>query len=247
VLVSHQCGQHFRDLAGAAGRRNQAVDPIADRLADLPTIVVTGTNPYAIASSSAIGRPSSRLGGTKMCAVQSNSSRAGGSSLCHAHIERDFRSIKTDDLDLRPIHHRQRVRAHVLICMLACHLVWHLRKAWAPVTFTDEHPPQQHNPVAAAQRSTHAGQSLPSNAIPTAPRYAASAACLTTWPPSSPTGSATPTPTSGSANLPMPHSINAAPLTSSAPPSPDRCVGQTPTTQPNKPPRQTRNLVPQPR
>ena len=49
-----------------------------------------------------------------------------------AHIERDFRIIKADDLDLRPIHHRldDRVRAHVLICMLACYLIWHLRKAW---------------------------------------------------------------------------------------------------------------------
>jgi alkylated DNA nucleotide flippase Atl1 len=75
-----------------------------------------------------------------------------------AYVERDFRSIKTDDLDLRPIHHRldERVRAHVLICMLACYLVWHLRNAWAPLTFTDEHPPQRHNPVAPAQRSPHA-------------------------------------------------------------------------------------------
>ena len=65
-----------------------------------------------------------------------------------AHIERDFRIIKVDDLDLRPIHHRldDRVRAHVLICMLACYLVWHLRKAWAPMTFTDEHPPQPRQP-----------------------------------------------------------------------------------------------------
>jgi hypothetical protein len=75
-----------------------------------------------------------------------------------ANIERDFRIIKADDLDLRPIHHRldERVKAHVLICMLACYLVWHLRKAWAPLTFTDEHPPQRHNPVAAAQRSADA-------------------------------------------------------------------------------------------
>lgn len=75
-----------------------------------------------------------------------------------AHIERDFRIIKVDDLDLRPIHHRlnDRVKAHVLICMLACYLVWHLRKAWAPMTFTDEHPPTRDNPVAPAQRSTHA-------------------------------------------------------------------------------------------
>ena len=74
------------------------------------------------------------------------------------HVERDFRSIKTDDLDLRPIHHRldQRVRAHVLICLLACYLIWHLRKAWAPLTFTDEHPPARDNPVAPAHRSPQA-------------------------------------------------------------------------------------------
>jgi len=75
-----------------------------------------------------------------------------------ANVERDFRIIKTDDLDLRPIHHRldDRVKAHVLICLLACYLIWHLRKAWAPMTFTDEHPPQRDNPVAAAQRSPQA-------------------------------------------------------------------------------------------
>lgn len=72
-----------------------------------------------------------------------------------AHLERDFRSIKTDDLDLRPIHHRlsDRVKAHVLICLLACYLTWHLRKTWAPLTYTDEHPPARDNPVAPAQRS----------------------------------------------------------------------------------------------
>jgi hypothetical protein len=71
------------------------------------------------------------------------------------HVERDFRHIKTDDLDLRPVFHRleERVKAHVLICMLACYLTWHLRQAWAPLTFTDEHPPQPANPVAPARRS----------------------------------------------------------------------------------------------
>jgi hypothetical protein len=74
------------------------------------------------------------------------------------HVERDFRHIKTDDLDLRPVFHRleERVKAHVLICLLACYLVWHLRTAWAPLTFTDEDPPQQDNPVAPARRSPHA-------------------------------------------------------------------------------------------
>jgi hypothetical protein len=74
------------------------------------------------------------------------------------YVERDFRSIKADDLDLRPVFHRleERVRAHVLICMLACYLTWHLRRAWAPLTFTDENPPAPGNPVAPARRSATA-------------------------------------------------------------------------------------------
>ena len=77
---------------------------------------------------------------------------------------RDFRHIKSDDLDLRPVFHwlEQRVRAHVLICMLACYLTWHLRRAWAPLTFTDQNPPQQDNPVTPAQRSA-AAQAKASN------------------------------------------------------------------------------------
>jgi len=75
-----------------------------------------------------------------------------------SRLERDFRSIKADDLELRPIWHRleDRVRAHVLICMLACYLTWHLRQAWAPLTYADEHPPQRSNPVAPARRSPSA-------------------------------------------------------------------------------------------
>ena len=74
------------------------------------------------------------------------------------YVERDFRHIKSDDLDLRPVFHRleERVKAHVLICMLACYLTWHLRRAWAPLTFTDQDPPAQDNPVAPASRSAAA-------------------------------------------------------------------------------------------
>ncbi len=75
-----------------------------------------------------------------------------------AYLERDFRVIKADDLDLRPIYHRleDRVKAHVLLCMLACYLTWHLRRAWAPLTFTDEDPPTRANPVTPARRSARA-------------------------------------------------------------------------------------------
>ncbi len=74
------------------------------------------------------------------------------------HVERDFRITKADDLDLRPIHHYLpgRVRGHVLICMLACYLTWHLRAALAELTFTDQHIPAPADPVAPAQRSPQA-------------------------------------------------------------------------------------------
>jgi hypothetical protein len=74
------------------------------------------------------------------------------------YVERDFRHIKSDDLDLRPVSRRleERVKAHVLICMLACYLTWHLRRAWAPLTFTDETPPAPDNPVTPARRSATA-------------------------------------------------------------------------------------------
>ena len=74
------------------------------------------------------------------------------------YVERDFRHIKSDDLDLRPVFHRleRRVKGHVLICMLAAYLTWHLRQAWAPLTYTDEEPPAPANPVAPARRSAPA-------------------------------------------------------------------------------------------
>ncbi len=77
-----------------------------------------------------------------------------------SRVERDFRSIKVDDLDLRPVFHRlaDRVRAHVLICMLAAYLTWHLRKTLAPLTYTDQAPPPRTDPVAPAQRSAAAAQ-----------------------------------------------------------------------------------------
>jgi hypothetical protein len=75
-----------------------------------------------------------------------------------ARVERDFRTIKVDDLDLRPIYHHleNRVRAHVFLVMLAAYLTWHLRRTLAPLTFTDETPPARTDPVAPAQRSTAA-------------------------------------------------------------------------------------------
>ena len=77
-----------------------------------------------------------------------------------SRVERDFRSLKTIDLDLRPVRHytETRVRAHVFLCMLAAYLLWHLRQALTPLTFTDEDHPAPVDPVAPARRSTAAAR-----------------------------------------------------------------------------------------
>jgi hypothetical protein len=69
--------------------------------------------------------------------------------------ERAFGSLKGPDLQIRPIHHHleDRVRAHVLICMLAYYLTWHLKAAWKPLLFTDEHRPVSPDPVSKTVRS----------------------------------------------------------------------------------------------
>ena len=74
--------------------------------------------------------------------------------------ERAFGSFKGPDLQIRPIHHHleDRVRAHVLICMLAYYLTWHLKAAWKPLLFTDEDRPVSPDPVAKAVRSPAAQQ-----------------------------------------------------------------------------------------
>jgi hypothetical protein len=72
-----------------------------------------------------------------------------------AGVERAFRTLKSVDLQVRPIHHRleDRVRAHIFLCMLAYYVRWHLERAWAPLLFRDEHKPWAEDPVAPAQRS----------------------------------------------------------------------------------------------
>ncbi len=74
-------------------------------------------------------------------------------------VERAFRSMKTMDLKVRPIFHRkaERVRAHVLLCMLAYYVEWHMRQALAPLLFDDHDPvcadAERDSIVAPAQRS----------------------------------------------------------------------------------------------
>lgn len=74
-----------------------------------------------------------------------------------ANVERAFRSLKTVDLKVRPIHHRtaDRVRAHILLCMLAYYVEWHMREAWRELMFadTDQAAKATRDPVAPAKRS----------------------------------------------------------------------------------------------
>jgi len=79
-----------------------------------------------------------------------------------ATVERAFRSLKTVDLNVRPIHHRlaERVRAHVFLCMLAYYVEWHMRQELAPLLFDDDDKQaagqQRTSVVAKAQRSARA-------------------------------------------------------------------------------------------
>jgi transposase len=77
-----------------------------------------------------------------------------------ANVERAFRSLKTIDLKVRPIHHRKadRVRAHIFLCMLAYYVEWHLREAWRELMFadTEQQAKATRDPVAPAQRSASA-------------------------------------------------------------------------------------------
>ena len=72
-------------------------------------------------------------------------------------VERAFRTLKTVNLKIRPIHHRteNRVRAHIFLCVLAYYVEWHMREAWRELLFADEDQAAKttRDPVAPAQRS----------------------------------------------------------------------------------------------
>lgn len=75
-----------------------------------------------------------------------------------ANVERAFRTLKSVDLEVRPIRHwiATRVRAHIFLCMLAYYVQYELRARLAPLLYTDEHPQPQPDPVAKARRSKSA-------------------------------------------------------------------------------------------
>jgi transposase len=81
-----------------------------------------------------------------------------------AAVERAFRTLKSVDLQVRPIHHHDenRVRAHIFLCMLAYYVEWHMREALRPLIFADENLDAKltRDPVAAASRSSGAHKKI---------------------------------------------------------------------------------------
>jgi hypothetical protein len=94
---------------------------------------------------------------TSVSATQMDASACVRSYKSLSNVERAFRSIKTIDLKVRPIHHRtaDRVRAHIFLCMLAYYVEWHLREAWRELMFadTEQQLKRTRDPVAPATRS----------------------------------------------------------------------------------------------
>ena len=116
---------------------------VATKSGSRPSSSSTGCTSFAPTSSPGSSMPRRRCGPTRTC----------------PKVERAFRSLKSVDLKVRPIHNRRadRVRAHVLLCMLAYWVEWHMRQALAPLLFDDHDPAaaEQQRPsvVAAARRS----------------------------------------------------------------------------------------------
>jgi transposase len=83
--------------------------------------------------------------------------------------EAAFRSLKSDDLQIRPIYHHseERVRAHLLLCMLAYYVKWHMMEAWRGLLFADEDQERltQRDPVAPATRSVAAVEKVASKRL----------------------------------------------------------------------------------
>lgn len=86
-----------------------------------------------------------------------------------SQVERAFRSLKTIDLDVRPIRHRleNRVRAHIFLCMLALYVTWHMIECWRPLLFCDEDQEAKttRDPVAPAERSDAALEKVHSKVL----------------------------------------------------------------------------------
>jgi hypothetical protein len=165
----------LRKVANAVARKNKplrgadriglAVGAVLNRhkVAKHFTLTITDDTFAVVRNTDAI-EAESRLDGCYVIRTNRDQATLAASDVVRAYknlsqAERAFRSIKTVDLEIRPIHHRlsDRVRAHVLLCMLAYYLEWHMRQALAPILFDDhqraEPAAARSSIVAPAQRS----------------------------------------------------------------------------------------------
>ncbi len=143
VLGRYKMGKHFHCQFEDNQFRFERIQASIDRESELDGVYVIRTNvPAAQASSEDAVRYYKEL----------------------SNVERAFRSMKSVDLKVRPIHHRtaNRVRAHVFLCMLAYYVEWHMRRSLAPMLFDDSDPAAgealRSSVVAPAQRSPQAKQ-----------------------------------------------------------------------------------------
>jgi transposase len=135
VLNKHKVGKHFRltieDNLLKWERKQEAID----KESELDGI-------YVIRTSESSGR------------LSAENAVRGYKRL--ADVEQAFRSLKSLELLVRPIHHHleNRVRAHIFVCLLAYYVQWHLKRAWAPLLFADQRLKQhrmERDPVASAK------------------------------------------------------------------------------------------------
>src|SRR5437899_4759927 len=125
-------------------------------------------NPLSIAAEAALD--GIYVVRTNLPAAQSDAAATVRAYKSLSRVEHAFRSLKTVDLDLRPVFHwtAPRVRAHVLLCMLAYYLQWHMRRSLAPMLFDEPDPAaraaQRTSPVAKAEPSPAVQRRPPANA-----------------------------------------------------------------------------------
>jgi transposase len=148
IINRHKVGKHFElsigETALAWARRQQAID--AEAALDGLYVIRTSLDAQRMDAPSCVR-----------------------SYKALSNVERAFRSLKTVDLKVRPIHHRlaERVRAHILLCMLAFYVEWHMREAWREPMFadTDQAAKATRDPVAPAKRSASAQRKAASKVI----------------------------------------------------------------------------------
>src|SRR6266545_4586195 len=198
VIGKHKAGQHFlRDITGTSFTYRIDEEKVAAEAA------LDGFNVIRTSVSGEILDPAGTVTAYKNL----------------KYVERDFRITKADDLDLRPIYHYldNRVRGHVLICMLACYLTCTCARpspSSPSPTPAPAHPLTRSPPPSAQPRQKQkAAASTTAMACP----CANTATCSSTCPPS--TGRPSPSPGRGSRNSPPPPPSSAAPSNCAAPTS----------------------------